>query len=194
MAILVERESLTTKSRHVNLTWMDRTDGQRIAGSSDPLPTIEINHQRLHEGRAHYVYKLNPSSDTLASGASINIAIAFPEGVNAHAVFFYECGGSAEFYAYENPETSGGTPLTIHRRNRNNPNESGGASVLNPTVSNVGTEFYSDFIASGQGGTASGGSGYSFEFVLDDLTTYLFRLTNTSGQARVAELRIEWYE
>lgn len=194
MPLFVERESQNTKSRFVTPTWSDKDEKQRVLSSSDPLPIIDINHQRLHEGRAHFVYHLHPGSATLAAGSSINIAMAFPEGVNAHAVFFFECGGSAEFYAYENASVSGGTAKTIIRRNRNNPGASQGVAVLNPTVSNVGTEIFAEFIASGQGGTASGGSGFSFEFVLDDLTSYLFRLTNTSAQAHPAELRIDWYE
>ena len=194
MALFVERESLNTKSRHVTLTWMDKDEKQRIVASSDSLPVIDVNHLRLHEGRAYYAYKLHPDADKLNTNTSINIAIAWPAAVYSHAVMTYQCGGEAEFYIYENAATSGGTTLTLHRRNRFLTANSQGAAVLNPTVSNVGTEIYAEFISSGQGGTGAGGGGFSFEFVFNPLTTYLLRLTNVNGQAQMAEVRIDWYE
>jgi hypothetical protein len=193
----VTRESMNTKSRHVTLTYMDKDDGQRVIGSSDPLPTIDINHLRLHEGRAYYVYHTHKDAGRLAVGSSINIAIAFPAGVYAHSVLDYQCGGEAEIYVYESPTTSGGTAMTIHRRNRALATTSVGAAVLNPTVTSVGTEFYSELITSaeGQGNrSGAGGKGFSFEFVFNPLTTYLFRLTNVNSSSQMAEMRIDWYE
>ncbi len=94
----------------------------------------------------------------------------------------------------EAPTTSGGTSLTIHRRNRSLETTSTGAAVYNPTVSALGTEIFGEIITSGQGGTGSGGGGITYEYVLKPLTTYLFRITNTNSQAHIAELLIEWYE
>jgi hypothetical protein len=176
------------------LTWMDKDENQRIVASSDSLPVIDVNHLRLHEGRAYYVYKMNPNASKLATSASIDIAIAWPAGVLPHAVMTYQCGGEAEFYIYESPSTSGGTPLTIYRRNRSLTTESQGAAVLAPTVTSVGTEIYGEFISSGQGGTGAGGGDFTYEYVFKPLTTYLFRLTNVNGQAQMAEVRVEWYE
>jgi hypothetical protein len=194
MAILVERESLTTKSRHVSPSYVDKDNNQYLASSDRPFPIIDVNHLRLHEGRAYYVYKLNPNASKLATSASIDIAVAWPAGILPHAVVAYQCGGEAEFYIYESPSTSGGTPLTIHRRNRSITSTSTGAAVLAPTVTSTGTEIYAEFISSGQGGTGAGGGDYTYEYVFKPLTTYLFRLTNVNGQAQMAELRIEWYE
>lgn len=191
MTLYVERESLTTKSRHVTPTWTDKDGNQRIVASSDSFPTIDVNHLRLHEGRAYYVYKMFPFAAGLANGSSIDIAIAWPAGIQPHAVFAYESSGPAEFYVYESPATSGGTAMTIHRRNRVNTTASSGAAVLGPTVSNVGTEIYAEFVPAGK---AAGAGDYTFEYVLKPLTTYLFRLTNVDNQINPAELRIEWYE
>jgi hypothetical protein len=197
MAILVERESLGTKSQHISPAYVDKDGNSYLASSDRPFPIIDVNHLRLHEGRAYYVYKTHKDSARLAVGASIDIAIAFPEGYAVHAVFDYQCGGEAEMYVYEAPTTSGGTAMSIHRRNRSLLTTSSGAAVLNPTVTSVGTEFYSELITSaeGQGNrSGAGGRGYSFEFVFKPLTTYLFRLTNVNGSSQMAELRIEWYE
>jgi hypothetical protein len=197
MAITVERESLDTKSQHVSLSYVDKNNVQTLVGSEKALPIVDINHLRLHEGRAYYVYHTHKDASRLAVGSSINIALAFPAGVEAHVSIDYQCGGETEVYVYESPTTSGGTSMTLHRRNRVINTASQGVAVLNPTVSAVGTEFYSELITSaeGQGNrSGSGGKGLSFEFILKPLTTYLFRLTNVNGSSQMAELRIDWYE
>lgn len=191
MAIQVERESLSTKSRFVSPTYTDISGVQQVVGSDSPLPTVDVNHLRLHEGRAYYVYRVEAS---LAVNGHLDIAIAWPSGTLPHAVFNYQCGGDSRFYVYENPTTSGGTALTIHRRNRALATTSTGAAVYEPTVTALGDEIFGEIITSGQGGTGAGGGGYTYEYVLKPLTTYLFRLTNINAQAHIAELLIEWYE
>lgn len=192
MAINILRESDTTKSRHVNPAYVDKDGNSYIASSDRPFPTIDVNHLRLHEGRAYYIYKMYPYASGLNAGSSINIAIAWPSGVTPHVTFQYESPGESEFYLYEDPTTSGGTAMTIYKRNRNVLTSSSGAAVLDPTVSSVGTEIFSEFIPAGNKG--GGAASYSFEYVLKPLTTYLLRLTNVNAQAHPANLRIEWYE
>jgi hypothetical protein len=197
MAIQVERESITTKSRFVSPTYTDQNGLQQVVGSDRAMPVLDVNHLRLHEGRAYYVYKTHSDTSRLAVGSSINIALAFPAGVEAHVAVDYQCGGETEVYIYESPTTSGGTAMTLHRRNRAINTTSQGVAVLNPTVSALGTEFYSELITSaeGQGNrSGAGGVGLSFEFVLKPLTTYLFRLTNVNSASQMAEMRIDWYE
>ena len=140
MAIPVERESITTKSRFVTPTYTDKDGLQQTVGSDRPAPILDVNHLRLHEGRAYYTYYFHPMASQLAVNGKIDIALAFPSGITPHAVFNYKCGGDAEFYVYELPVTSGGTSLDIHRRNRNLNTTSTGVAVLNPTVSSVGDE------------------------------------------------------
>jgi hypothetical protein len=191
MAIQVERESITTKSRFVSPTYTDKDGVQQTVGSDRAMPVLDVNHLRLHEGRAYYTYKVVPN---LAVDGNLDIAIAFPAGITPHAVFDYQCGGDARFYIYENPTTSGGTAQTIHRRNRSLNTTSTGVAVYAPTVTSLGTEIFGEIVTSGQGGTGSGGGGYTYEYVLSPLTTYLFRLTNVNAQAHIAELILDWYE
>lgn len=191
MAIEVQRESLDTKARHVSPAYVDKDGVHYLASSDKPFPTVDVNHLRLHEGRAYYAYRVESS---LAVNGHLDIAIAWPSGTLPHAVFNYQCGGDSRFFVYESPTTSGGTALTIHRRNRALNTTSTGAAVYAPTVSSLGTEIFAEIITSGQGGTGAGGGGFTYEYVLKPLTTYLFRLTNINSQAHIAELLIEWYE
>lgn len=192
MAILVERESLTTKSRHVSPSYVDKDGNQYLTSSDRPFPMLDVNHLRLHEGRAYYVYKLYPYNAGLAAGSSIDIAIAWPDGYAPHAKFDYGGSGESEFYMYETPTTSGGTAMTINRRHRIVTTASAAAAVLAPTVTATGTEVFADFVpANKQGG---GAQLATFEFVLKPLTTYLFRFTNVNLQTHAAHLMIEWYE
>jgi len=192
MPIEVKRESLDTRAIHVTPSYVDKDGVHYLASSDRPLPVLDVNHLRLHEGRGYYVYKQYTYAAGLAAGASINIAIAFPSGINPHIVFSYGGSGEAEFYVYEAPTTSGGTALTIHRRNRALITSSSGVAVLDPTVTSVGTEIFGEFVPSNKQG--GGGQISSFEFVLKPLTTYLFRLTNVNSQAHATNLTLDWYE
>ena len=59
MAIIVQRESDNTKSIFVSSTFIDKDGNQVVAGSERPFVVADINHVRLHEGRAFYAYFLN---------------------------------------------------------------------------------------------------------------------------------------
>lgn len=192
----VELESLTTKSRFVTLAQKNNAGTYVVAGADAPLITVDVNHQRNHDGRAFYAYKLYPDSAPLSALASIDIAMAAPAGVFPHVTIDGLCLGDAELYIYEGSTTSGGTPFTPVNRNRNyalsNPSQV--AMVIAPTVSNVGTELDAQIIAGGAGKKSGGGTAGSLEYVLKPLTTYLFRLTNVNGTAHAAYLTLEWYE
>jgi hypothetical protein len=194
MAIQVERESITNKSRFVSPTYTDKDGVQQVIGSDRSLPTIDVNHLRLHEGRAYYAYKLYPYSAMLGAGSSVNIAIAWASGKTPHLVYSANCGGDAEVYLYENAVVTGGTSFTAVSRNRVINAASGTAILINPTVTSLGTQLDGQFIAGGVGKKAGGGDAYASEQVLSTLTTYLFRLTNVNGTAHMAHLYLEWYE
>ena len=194
MAINVLRESDTTKSIYVTPTYIDKDGNQVVAGSEKPFAIADVNHVRLHEGRAFYVYDLHGSSNKLANNANMDIAIAWATGKTPHLVFNVNCGGDAEFIIYENAVVTGGTSFTAINRYRSSANVSASAALIDPTVTSTGTALTGSFLAGGSGGQAGGANAYSFQYVLSPLTTYLFRLTNTSGQAHMAHLMIEWYE
>lgn len=194
MAINILRESDTTKSRHVNPAYVDKDGISYIASSDKPFPIIDVNHLRLHEGRAFYAYKLYPDATKLASGASIDIAIAWASGIKPHLVYDANCGGDAEIYLYEGAVVTGGTTLSSFSRNRTIATTSASAILFNPTVTSTGTLLEAEFIAGGTGKKAGGGIVGTTEQILAPLTTYLFRLTNVNGTDHMAYLHLEWYE
>ena len=197
MAIIyVTRESENQSAQFVALTQKSNSGVQVLAGADAPVITVDVNHQRNHDGRAYYAYKIAPDTAKLASGSSINIVLASPSGVFPHVTVHGMCLGDAELYIYEGTVTTGGTAFTPVNRNRNYAvsNQSQVAMVINPTVTSVGTELDAQIIPGGTGKKSSGGTAGSLEYVLKPLTNYLFRLTNVNGTAHAASLTLEWYE
>lgn len=194
--IYVTRESENQSAQFVALTHRNNAGLQIISGADAPVITVDVNHQRNHDGRAYFAYKIAPDSAPLAAGASINIVLASPSGVYPHITVDGMCLGDAELYIYEGASTTGGTAFTPINRNRNYAisNSSQVAMVINPTVTSVGTEIDVQLIPGGSGKKASGGAAGSLEYVLKPLTNYLFRLTNVNSAAHAASLTLEWYE
>ena len=196
MAIIVQRESENTKAILTTLTHKSNSGDQVISGADAPVIMVDVNHQRNHDGRGYFAYKIAPDSAPLASAASINIVLASPSGVFPHVTVDGMCLGDAELYIYEGASTTGGTAFTPINRNRNyavsNPSQV--AMVINPTVTSVGTEIDAQIVPGGRGKKSSGGAAGSLEYVLKPLTNYLFTLTNVNGTAHAASLQIEWYE
>ena len=192
----VELESLTTKSRFVTLAQKNNSGTYVVAGADAPLISVDVNHQRNHDGRAFFAYKMYPDSAPLAAGASLDIAFAAPAGVFPHMTIDAMCLGDAEFYIYEGATATGGTSFTPVNRNRNyavsNPSQI--AMIVSPTVTSVGNELDAQVIAGGSGKKSGGGTSGSLEYVLKPLTTYLFRLTNVNGTSHAAHMQLEWYE
>jgi hypothetical protein len=190
----VALESLTTKSRFVTQVQKNNAGNYVVAGADAPLIMVDVNHQRNHDGRAWFAYKMYPTSAPLASGASIDIVLASASGVIPHMTVDALCLGDAEFYIYEGPTATGGTPFTPINRNRNYTTSSQVAMIINPTVSALGTQLDAQILPGGSGKKSGGGTAGSLEYVLKPLTNYLFRLTNVNGTNHAAYLALEWYE
>jgi hypothetical protein len=193
---LIELESLTTKSRFVTPVQKTNNGTFVVAGADSPLIMVDVNHQRNHDGRAYFAYKLYPVASKLAANASIDIVMASPAGVFPHISVDAFCQGDAEFYLYEGSSSTGGTAFTPINRNRNyaisNPSQS--AMVINPTINTLGTELDGQIVPGGVGKKSGGGSAGTLEYVLKPLTNYHFRLTNVNGTSHAASLTLEWYE
>lgn len=191
---IVNLESGDVKSRFVTIAQKNNA-GNFVAGGADaPLISVDVNHQRNHDGRAWYAYVMNSDSSPLASGASIDIVLAAASGVVPHMTIDALCLGDAELYIYEGTSATGGTSFTPVNRNRNYTTSSQVAMIVNPTVTSLGTQIDAQILAGGSGKKSGGGTAGSLEYVLKPLTNYLFRLTNVNGTAHAAHLALEWYE
>lgn len=194
MAIQVERESLSTKSRFVTPTYVDKNNNQIVVGSEYPLPKIALPELRLQEGKAFALGYAYPYATPLAAGASLDIALANASGVSPQISISGLCGGDAVGYLYEGATVTGGTALTAINKNRNSLTTSQSAALLNPTVTNFGTMILSQILIGGSGKKAGGSQTGSSDLILKPLTTYLFRITNVNGTDHVAEMNLEWIE
>lgn len=187
-------ESTDTKSRFVTLTQKNNAGNIVVAGADAPAIVVDVNHQRNHDGRAWFAYKMYPTSAKLADGASIDIVMAAAANIFPHLTVDALCLGDAELYIYEGTTATGGTSFTPINRNRNYATSSSVAMIINPTISALGTQIDAQIIPGGVGKKAGGGTAGSLEYVLKPLTNYLFRLTNVNGTSHAAHLALEWYE
>lgn len=187
-------ESGDTKSRFVTNTQKNNAGNIVVAGADAPLITVDVNHQRNHDGRAWFAYKIAPSSAPLADGASIDIVFAAASGVLPHMTIDAICLGNSELYVYEGTVATGGTAFTPINRNRNYTTSSNVAMIINPTITTLGTQLDAQVLAGGSGKKAGGGGAGTLEYVFKPLTNYLIRLTNVNGTSHAAHLALEWYE
>lgn len=153
---------------------------------------VDNAHHEVHEG---HMYTLHRLVEDLGNNNNIDIYL-YNITKDSHTVWFHTCGGDALFYLYENPTVSNnGTLLPTYNINRASDNQASLSAAHTPTVSGVGTEIIGHSIPGGTGGNASGAMLRSgTEFVMAPGRTYLFRLTNVSGQAKDASIVIEFYE
>jgi hypothetical protein len=191
---LVNLESGDVKSRFVTVAQKNNAGNYVVAGADAPAIMVDVNHQRNHDGRAWFAYKIAPDSAKLANAASIDIVLASASGVIPHLTVDALCLGDAELYIYEGTSATGGTSFTPINRNRNYTTSSQVAMIVNPTVTTLGTQIDAQILPGGAGKKAGGGTASSLEYVLKPLTNYLFRLTNVNGTAHAASLQLEWYE
>ena len=191
---LVNLESGDVKSRFVTVAQKNNAGNYVVAGADAPAIMVDVNHQRNHDGRAWFAYKIAPDSAKLADAASIDIVLAAASGVIPHMTIDALCLGDAELYIYEGTSATGGTAFTPINRNRNYTTSSQVAMIINPTVTALGTQIDAQILPGGAGKKAGGGTAGSLEYVLKPLTNYLFRLTNVNGTAHAASLQLEWYE
>ena len=162
----------------------------------DAYSTRDIEQVRLIEGHSFATGYMRTFADPLPAGQSINIAIAFPSGLNPVFSVSGLCDGNAVGYMYEGSVVSGGTSLPIINRNRSSTIASQGVAIVNPTVSSLGTVILQEILTGGVGKKGGGGEVGGNNLVLKGLTTYLFRLTNadTNNNPHAAEIILSWNE
>jgi len=193
-AVYVERESDQTVARFVALTAKDTNDAQRVVGSDYGLPILDINHLRMHEGRAFNAYKYYSPNAGLAAGASLDMVFTTNVGTSPHVTIQTSCSQDCEIAWFEGASASGGTIFTPINRNRESTRISQAGVLVNPTVTATGTEFHREYISAGDSKKAAGSGAFSFEYIFQDNVSYLIRMTNVGTGSATAYLSLDWYE
>ena len=161
-------------------------------------PTRDIEQARLIDGHAFSLGYVRTFADPLPAGQSIDIALAFPSGMNPIISISKLSAGNAIGYLYENAVVSGGTSLTIMNRNRSSTIPSQGVAIVGPTVTSLGTLIVQEILTGGLGKKSGGGTVGGSNFILKGLTPYLLRLTNADtsggGTSHAAEIILSWNE
>jgi hypothetical protein len=80
VTLVVNRESLTTDSRHTSPSFVANSGSQALIGVDDPMPQIGYGAQKLRDGKVYAIGVVNDFASPLADDASIDIGIAWSAG------------------------------------------------------------------------------------------------------------------
>ena len=161
----------------------------------DAYSTRDIEQVRLIEGQSFAIGVVRDFANPVPALQSIDIAIAFPQGMNPVFEIKGLSNGNAVGYLYENAVVTGGTSITPINKNRASTIESQGVALLNPTVTSTGTLILNEILTGGVGKKGAGGA-TGGNIILKGLTTYLFRLTNQdqNNNPHAMEVILTWVE
>lgn len=157
--------------------------------SNECVGIIETDHLMVHQGKS-FIYTRN---DTLNSDISVNIGMYLPVTSNVcHLLFLANGKSQYTLKIFEDAVYTGGTPITAKNRNRIYKNTLHQTLlVLNPTITNVGTELLNEIVGIGQ--QSGGDSRDNNEWILSPETYYLLRITSNSASNVINQL-VEFYE
>ena len=151
--------------------------------------------QNVIDGLVFYAFSSKGDGDLLADDASIDIVVTPAINMNVGIGFVTRIGGDAEFRVYEGVTgITGGTIFVPRNRNRASTRVAQTGVIVQPTTVTHNGSLYNEIIVGGSGGKAAGATLQGDYAIIKANTSYLFRLTNKSGQARIAELFVQWVE
>lgn len=151
--------------------------------------------QNVIDGLVFYAFSSKGDGDLLADDASIDIVVTPAINMNVGIGFVTRIGGDAEFRVYEGVTgITGGTIFVPRNRNRASTRVAQTGVIVQPTTVTHNGSLYNEIIVGGSGGNAAGATLRGDYAIIKANTSYLFRLTNKSGQARIAELFVQWVE
>jgi hypothetical protein len=171
----------------------------RIPESDNTVMRYVVNRdesvQNIIDGLVFYAYSSKGNGNQLADDASIDIVITPPVNMPIGIGFVTRIGGDAEFKVYENvTAVTGGTIFVPRNRNRASTRSAQTGVIIQPSSVTTNGILYEEIIVGGSGGNAAGATLEGDYAILKANTSYLFRLTNRSNQARIAELFVQWVE
>ncbi len=157
-----------------------------------PEITIDLGHQKIHEGNSFVVNEL---FNSVSNGDSVYVRFkAISQSM--HIIFRVEVEGKAFLKTYEGTTyTNDGTVVTPFNRIVGDGKSVDAEIYHTPTINTLGTQRGNRLIPAGTGGTATGGSGGSrAESIILPGNELLVEVENASGQARDIDIIADWYQ
>ena len=156
------------------------------------LPTIDTNHQEMHEGN-HYFVKTYVAN-TGGAASSNYFSFTTPDNlIRVHAKGMLAPDSDFIVDIFEDAIISAGTTITAQNCDRNSSNTTASSLKLDPTITDEGTLFWS--------GRTGGGQiklgvflDFNYEFILKQNATYLIKITKVLATAGVVDVDLFWYE
>lgn len=161
--------------------------------TGEPSLTIAIPHRRIHQG---VFFGAGRYFGTLGNNDTLDVLVIVGSK-NSHSVPTWNAGGDCEARWFEDTTVSAnGSEIPSTNHARYSSNEALTKVYSTPTITDDGNEQTDGrFIPGGSGPLAGGGtSSFNNEVVLKADTTYLFRITNRSGQGIILSFNLDWYE
>jgi len=157
------------------------------------LTVITVPHNRVHVGD---MYSASHYFASIESAANAEILVKVGSNKELHFLFSIGAGAEAVVYIFEDPTiTDDGTILSIHNMNRNSSNTSDANAYYNPTTSADGTQLCVGLLPGAEKKNDMGGTiRHDTEWILDENTNYLIRVTNNGQGAEAVAIQLEWYE
>jgi len=160
---------------------------------------IPWEHVLLHE---KFRYLVGKYESALANDGAIDLAITTGANYAAHVVILIGVGGDSLLQIYNDTTFNsdpGGSVLTPSNRSQEPVVRASTVTVLNdPSIDALGSALIPGggrFFPGGSAGVAQGTSGEGRDELIQPInTTFIYRLTNISGQARKTNLTLDFYE
>lgn len=161
----------------------------------------DIAHHEIHEGDMYHMYK---SDVAMADNDTIEIAFTTPTTATpqkrCHAIFKWRAEGDGNFQVVEGVTSlavgSGAALVPINRQRGSIKTSSVSVPVTGQTGAAItysgGTTIWQEIWGGAVGNVAEDRA--IAEFVLAPNTSYVFRITNSSGGAQIGDMSVIWYE
>lgn len=171
--------------------------GNMFLDEGDHVNQIPWIHAYLHRQRRYFVNHYNAA---LGNGATIDIAVTTGPNFAAHTIWEAGVAGDCLVQIFKGAAISGGSALVAANRNQEPTIRAATVTIVRDPViesGGDGTDLTGGgvFIAGGRGGAAQGSdTGDREEFIIPVNETWLYRITNISGQARNVNFGLDFYE
>ena len=176
----------------------DRTIVKEIeVDRSGSLITITHEHSKVHQGR---FFGAQYYDSAVVNTGTLDLLIQTAANKSLHTYIKLLVGGDAVFQLYEGTTFSAaGTAVDTINHNRTSSEVCTCTVTHTPTVTDVGTELWEEFVP---GGTSGAGGAHtpggidavsSEQWIFNNGTDYLLRVTNAAGSTQPIQIVMAYY-